>query len=125
MESLDAARDRLKNVYIENLSFDRLINNYDRKGTLFYCDPPYMVCLEKPGGKHYYQYTFTEADHVRLKDILSNIRGRFILSYDDHPEVRKLYRKFNIKETDPVLYSINNRGGVPARKRRELIVTNF
>lgn len=125
MEKLKAARERLNNVYIDNLSFDRLIPNYDRKETLFYCDPPYMMLLDKPCGKQYYQHTFTEDDHTRLRDTIKGISGRFILSYDDHPEVRKLYRRFNIKETAPVLYSMNNRQGTPARRVGELIITNY
>lgn len=45
--------------------------------------------------------------------------------YDDHPEVRKLYKRFNVKETAPVLYSMNNRQGAPARRVGELVITNF
>ncbi len=40
LDKLHDARERLKNVYIDNLSFERLIHNWDRKETLFYCDPP-------------------------------------------------------------------------------------
>mgnify|MGYP001570469161 FL=1 len=125
MEKLEAARERLKSIYIDNLSFDRLIPNYDRKETLFYCDPPYRMLLDKPCGKQYYQHTFTEDDHVRLKDTLKGISGRFILSYDDHPTVRKLYSRFRVTETEPVLYSMNNRQGVPSRRVGELVITNF
>ena len=125
IEKLEAARERLKNVYIDNLSFARLIPNYDRKDTLFYCDPPYYMLLDRPCGRQYYQHTFTADDHTRLRDTLKGISGRFILSYDDHPIVRKLYRRFRVTETEPVLYSMNNRQGVPSRKVGELIITNY
>lgn len=126
LDHLEDAKERLKNVYIDNLSFGRLIPNWDRKDTLFYCDPPYYMLLDRGRGS-YYQCTFTKDDHIRLKDTLKSIKGRFILSYDNNPEVKKLYKdkKFKVTETEPVLYSMNNRLKCPARRVRELIITNF
>jgi DNA adenine methylase len=125
LDHLDAARDRLKNVFIDNLSFDRLIHNWDRGKTLFYCDPPYHMLLDLKG-RSYYQCTFSVDDHKRLRDTVRGVAGKVILSYDDHPEVRKLYRKgFNIVETAPVHYCMNNKRNTPARRVGELIITNF
>ncbi len=124
-EHLKEIRDRLQNVYIENVSYDRLVPNWDRKETLFYCDPPYLVCLMKPGANKYYQFTFDSKDHERLRDILKGISGRVILSYDDHPDIRKLYARFNIQETKPVLYTIGNRKRLSTRRISELLITNF
>lgn len=125
LDHLDEARDRLKSVYIENQTYDRLIPKWDRKDTLFYCDPPYVVCLETPGARGYYQCTFTLKDHTKLRDILKRIRGKFILSYDDNPIIRTLYRRFNLQETSPVHYSMNNRRMALTRKMSELLITNF
>lgn len=125
LEHLDDARDRLKSVYIDNLSFEKLIHNWDRPGTLFYCDPPYHMLLDRKG-RSYYQCEFTADDHRNLRDVLRGVAGKVILSYDDHPEVRKLYRKgFTLTETAPVHYCMNNRRGTPTRKKGELIITNF
>ena len=124
LEDLETARERLKTVYIDNLPFERLIANWDRRDALFYCDPLYYMLLERKG-RSYYQCTFTREDHTRLRDVLKGIEGKFILSYDDNQEIRKLYRRFNIMETALVLYSMNNRRSAPARKVRELIITNF
>lgn len=123
-DDLEAARERLKKVYIDNLPFERLIGNWDRKETLFYCDPPYWMLIEKKG-KSYYQHTFAPEDHERLRDMLKRIDGKVIISYDDHPVIRKLYRRFNIHETGPVLYTMNNRRNTPERRVSELIITNF
>ena len=35
-------RDRLKNTYVENLSFGKIIDKYDREYGFFFCDPPYI-----------------------------------------------------------------------------------
>lgn len=126
LDRLEEVRDRLKRVYIENLSFERLIATYDRPETLFYCDPPYAMLLSKGKGQ-YYQHEFTDEDHVRLRDSLASIQGRFVLSYDDHELVRELYkgRRFRIHEAGDVYYSTNNRAGRSPRRRPELLITNF
>lgn len=124
MEGLHEVRERLKRVYIDNLSYDRLIPNWDRKESLFYCDPPYYMLLGKTG-RAYYQHEFTAQDHERLRDVLKGIDAKFILSYDDHPQIRKLYKRFNVRATAPVLYSTNNRPGVTAKRATEVLITNF
>jgi DNA adenine methylase len=76
-------------------------------------------------GKGYYQHSFTTEDHKRLRDMLKRIAGKVIISYDNHPEIRRLYKGFNIRETDPVPYTINNRPGSTEKRSGELLITNF
>ncbi len=86
---IQQAGRRLKDVVVENQDFEKLIRHYDRPSALFYCDPPY----HKTEG--YYQNIgekgFVEEDHVRLRDCLLRIEGKFLLSYNDDPFVRDLY----------------------------------
>jgi DNA adenine methylase len=124
MDHLVKASERLKNVYIENLSYEKLIPKWDRKDTIFYCDPPYYMLIGKKG-KDYYQYSFNEDDHIRLRNTLKGIMGKFVLSYDDDPIIRDLYKSFNVIQTKPVLYSMNNKDQSTTRHARELIITNF
>lgn len=79
---------RLRHVTIEHMSFERLIKEYDRPETLFYCDPPYV------GTESYYEIEggFGLAEHTRLRDLLMGAKGRFVLSYNDCELVRELYR---------------------------------
>ena len=79
-EYLTEIEERLKSgagVVIENKDFEKLIKVYDRPNALFYCDPPYRTAQK------YYDVPFSDSDHERLKNSLSNIKGRFILSYND------------------------------------------
>ena len=81
---------RMANVIVENQDFERLIQHYDREDALFYLDPPYFSTEDMyPGG-------FGMDDHKRLRDLLRNIKGRFLLSYNDCPEIRELYKDFEI-----------------------------
>lgn len=83
---------RLKSVFIENKDFEALLGQYDRPGAFFYLDPPYYM-TEKM-----YQALFTRDDHVRLHDKLVTLDGRWLLSYNDCPEVRELYKDYFIIE---------------------------
>ncbi len=95
LERLSEVQERLNSVTIENKDFENLIKVYDRPDTLFYLDPPYHE-TEK-----YYKNgnEFAEDDHVRLCESLKNIKGKFILSYNDDAFIRELYKDFNIIET--------------------------
>ena len=86
---IEQAHRRLADVVIENQDFERLIKHYDRPTSFFYCDPPYHDT------EAYYQNVgengFTEADHIRLRDTLLGMDGKFLLSYNDDDFVRGLY----------------------------------
>jgi DNA adenine methylase len=51
---------------------------------------------------------------------ITGTKGRFILSLNDVPEVRELFKAFNI-EAVSVTYSLNRENRT---KRRELIISN-
>lgn len=109
-------KERLRNTYVENLSFEKIIDKYDRKYTCFFADPPY---LETTG----YDSKFGEKEHLLLRDKLSNIKGKFILTINDHPKIREWYKGFNFKEVK-VNYSIC-RDQKARGKYNELIITNY
>ena len=83
--------DRLANTIIENKDFEALIIQYDRPDAFFYCDPPYF---ETEG---HYAVVFTKEDHIRLRDTLKKIRGKFLLSYNDCEFIRELYKDYYIE----------------------------
>lgn len=86
---IEQAHRRLAKVVIENKDFEKLIRQYDRPVSFFYCDPPYF---ETEG---YYKNVgedgFTEKDHIRLRDSLMKAQGKFLLSYNDCEFIRELY----------------------------------
>lgn len=94
LHKLDAtikrASRRLRRVVIENQDFEKLILSKDIDSSFFYCDPPYFE-TEK-----HYDAPFTVEDHKRLHNVLSNIQGRFLLSYNDCDFIRELYKDYHI-----------------------------
>lgn len=89
-EELSEVHLRLCSIMIENLSWEELIKRYDRPETFFYLDPPYF---EAPCYKHNFKYD----DFVRLAEVLRNIKGSFILSLNDHPKMREVFKDFELK----------------------------
>lgn len=65
-------------------------------------------------------------DHERLREVLGAVKGRFLLSYDDSPKIRELYKGFEMIEVER-LNGINNREGVENRNKmfKELLIANY
>lgn len=109
-------KKRLNNTYVENLSFEKIIDKYDREYSFFFCDPPYF---ETCG----YKDKFGEEEQLILRDKLKSLKGKFLLTINDHPKVREWYKDFNIEEVQ-VSYSISKES--KGRKQYgELIITNY
>ena len=113
---LEELKDRLRNTYIENLDFSKIIDKYDRGYSFFFCDPPYYNTAG-------YGNVFGKEEHLLLRDKLKDIKGKFLLTINDNSEVREWYKDFNIKEVQ-VNYSVSKQS--EARKKyKELIITNY
>lgn len=91
---LQEVKVRLNCVVIENKDFENLIKVYDRPKALFYLDPPYV------GTEDVYDGEFTKKDHIRLRDTLSTIKGKFVLSYNDCEFIREIYSEFKVVTTE-------------------------
>lgn len=120
---ISQASRRLGKVVIENQDFERLIRHYDRESTFVYCDPPYHATED------YYQNIgeggFTEKDHIRLRDTLLSMQGKFLLSYNDDAFIRELYQHEGIF-IEPVtrLNNIRQRYD-PNCQFEELFISNY
>ena len=90
VNNLEFFVDRLREVVIENLDFEKCIKDYDAERTFFYCDPPYLFPNKRP---NYYQRDFIFRDHYRLAKQLNNIKGKVAVSYYPTDEVFELYPK--------------------------------
>ena len=112
MRRIGAVHRRLDGVYIERLGYSEFIRLYDSAETLFYLDPPYWG-----HERDYGTGLFARADFERLAEQLTGIKGRFILSINDVPEIRRLFRWACMAKV-PVTYTIG--GG---KRVSELIVS--
>jgi len=91
LERTEQITQRLKSAYIDALDFRTCFRNWDTSETFFFCDPPYY-------GLDYYRHNFSEQDHRDLRRILGETKGKWLLTYNDHLEVRRRYEGFRMKE---------------------------
>jgi len=112
---LEAIHERLSGVVIECLPYAEFITRYDKPGTLFYLDPPYWGC-ENDYGKNIFSRDDFEALAIQMKAI----KGQFILSINDVPEIRELFSWAKIEAVE-LNYSI---GKLKGKRAGELIISN-
>jgi DNA adenine methylase len=107
---LEDVHERLSGVVIENLDWLDFIERYDRPGTLFYLDPPYF------GGEgDYGENLFGREQFALMAQRLECLKGHFILSINDRPEIREAFAAFRHREVQ-LKYSVAGGAGVPARE---------
>ena len=92
-QDLADAHFRLSDTNIEHLDWQDVITKYDRPDTFFYCDPPYW----KTEG---YGVTFPFENYIALSELARSIKGRMIISINDHPDIRQLFSGLFMREID-------------------------
>jgi DNA adenine methylase len=114
-ENLSAAHLRLAGAYIENLDWAACIQRYDRPHSLFYLDPPYW---QTEG----YGVPFEWAEYERMAELLRSIKGKAIVSLNDHPDIRRAFAGFQM-ESLAIDYTVG--GGGNRVERGELIIYSW
>jgi DNA adenine methylase len=115
-ESLSAASMRLGGVFVEKLPWQACLKKYDRPHTFFYADPPYF---ETEG----YGVEFGLEQYEEMAALMGSCAGKVMVSINDHPKMREVFARFNLKSLD-IKYSVGNNHG-PAQSSKELIFTNW
>ena len=111
---LSETHERLARVQIENLPYEQVLKLYDRPETAFYLDPPYYDI-------RLYRHNLEHEDFEKMAERLRSLKGKFLLSINDHPEVRKLFSAFEIRKV-PITYSIH---GAKRKQIEELLISNY
>ena len=112
--NFSALQDRLKDVQIYNDDYKNIIRHFDSPDTFFYLDPPYE------NTKKYTNYVSPEDVYLTLK----KIKGKFLLSYNDSPRIREIFKEFRIRNVS-TKYTGNLLGTSNNEKVNELIITNY
>jgi DNA adenine methylase len=113
-EIIENAHRRLQRVQVESLPYQQVLEKYDRPETFFYLDPPYWE-------RKLYKFNFSQENFHELEARLRVLKGRFILSLDDRPEIRDLFAAFRMHTVD-LTYTAKRNTRV---RHRELLITNF
>lgn len=113
-EIIEETHQRLARVLLECRPYETVLAKYDSAQTLFFADPPYY------GVKHY-KFNFEPEDFRLLAERLAKIHGKFLLTLNDVPEVREIFKPFRSRGIE-IPYTAQKIAG---RRFRELLITNF
>tara|TARA_B100000424_G_scaffold261531_1_gene246597 strand:+ start:262 stop:1005 length:744 start_codon:yes stop_codon:yes gene_type:complete len=106
---------RLKGVKIFRQDYDKVMKKFDAPDTFFYLDPPYSRAIDNR------DYEFNIIDIDELNKLLRGLKGKFLLSYDDTPQARKVFKGFKIRSIKTV-YEL---GHGKKRELKELLISNY
>ena len=105
-----------QSILVSNLSATDFLQSLHSSGraanTFVFIDPPYFEI-----GSRLYLDGMGENGHAILaKHLRNGLAKNWLMTYDDHPEIRKLYQGFQITELE-VLYSLQRQ-----RKVNEIVI---
>ena len=100
------------NINVLNMDAGDLIRHYLPKldpNCLVYLDPPYLK-----QGPNLYLNHYSYEDHRKLSKAVSTIRQKWVVSYDNHPDIRALYSKYDGRAFSITYSVVNGRAGTEA-----------
>lgn len=115
IEEFVQLHERIKHCYIENKDYQYILKKYDSKDSLFFCDPPYL-----DGSEELYSNNFNEEEYKKLKETLSKLKGKFILTTKKSDFTMELFKEYKIEDV-----SVNWGIQKGIQKVDEIIVTNY
>lgn len=113
---LSAVLNKFNDIRITCGDFEPLLINAGEK-TFIYLDPPYY---EKGG--QLYKHNLAPMDHARLAAAIRECLAHWVLSYDDHPEIRRLYSWAKFQDLHITYTNAVAKGG-KRPKNREVAIT--
>lgn len=119
---LEETARALRSVQVTNLDYQSLLESPGENVFLF-MDPPYYGVAKpalygKDGDLH------ERFDHERFAEACRACPHRWLITYDDHPVVRELFRGFEMRAWT-LRYSIRVCSKVRSRLGRELFIANY
>ena len=92
------------------------MKRYDRKHTFFYCDPPYWQTAG-------YDRAFDWTEYQELAAFMATAQGKVMLSINDHPDIRELFKDFWMTRLE-LAYSVSK--NISKRQPSgELVICNY
>lgn len=103
-------KDKIKFYNLDVIDFLDII---PLEKTFIFFDPPYYN-----KGQELYTNYYTHNDHLKLSEKISSLKIKWIITYDNTDEIKKIYSEYNIEEFD-ITYSLEKK-----RKAKEIIIHN-
>ncbi len=114
--------ERFRHVAIDHLDFRDCIEYWDTNTTCFFLDPPYISSVSQSG---FYMGDFRVEDHQDLVRILRGVQGKWLMTLDDTPQLRELYKDFQIQPLSTILSSQKVPKGGKRVRFHQLLIANY
>lgn len=112
IESISFYAERIRVYGYDAMDFlKKVMKDLPKEKTLIYLDPPYYVM----GGGLYFS-NYDHSDHEALSKFIKGLPFNWVLSYDNVPQIAKMYRSQRSLDVD-LFYRANN-----LKKGKELII---
>lgn len=122
IERLEKIEPILKNTKITNLDYQELVEA-PGEDVFIFLDPPYLTALKsKLYGRNGDLHTFF--DHEKFAEDMKKCNHKWLITYDNSPEVKELFSFANIYEWE-LQYGMNNYKQGSAAKGKELFISNY
>lgn len=113
-------------VFITNYDYEKVIfknTDEDDNNVFIFLDPPYFKSRKSRlyGKNGHLHQTF---DHERFAKNMKKCKYKWLITYDDSPEIRELFDFANIEEFT-LQYGMNNYKQKKAEKGKELFIFNY
>lgn len=115
-KELSHYKEYLKNTTITNKDYAVILNKYDSPNTFFFIDPPY----ENTDKLFYSNNAF---NYEELRDHVDKIKGLFMITLNDSPYIRKVFKCYKIKGVKIINSHLSQFGSIQFRK--EVIIMNY
>ncbi len=112
--NFDKFRDRLSHTRILKRDYRDILKKFDGPDTFFYLDPPFheMMC----------PYVSCDVNPRQIADAVRKLKGKWLLSYNDHSDVRKAFKGYKIEKIS-TKYSMDE--SVKQVSVYELLIRNY
>lgn len=102
----------LTRVNILNKDYKEVLTKYDSKHTFFFIDPPYNI--NRVG--QYYRCESNKFNHQELYNIVTNLKGRWLMTYNYDEKLMEMYKDYNIEIKERKMFG---------RVYREMYIRNY
>jgi DNA adenine methylase len=98
----ETLRKRIENIrtvhhmiaFVEGDGIKVIREHAGQKSSVFFIDPPYTAAGKRAGSR---LYTHNELDHEKLFEECEKIKGDFLMTYDNAPEIVKIATRHGFK----------------------------
>lgn len=98
IERIEKIAKHKDKIHVEGVDALRLIKKIEKQSeatnSIFYFDPPYYL-----KGESLYMNHYEKDDHLAVGEAIKKIKSvRWVVSYDDHPQIKTIYKNYKSKK---------------------------